>query len=323
MLKPYRISLVPFYTPLRYPGGKRRLAPAVMRLLEANDLKNVHYAEPYAGGAAIALALLFQEYASIISINDLSRPVYAFWHSVLNETERLCQRLSRTPITMAEWRRQRAVYDRRGSVDLDELGFATLFLNRTNRSGIIGGGVIGGKQQTGAWSLDARFNKTELVNRIRRISTYRSRIELHNLDAVEFMNTVVQKMGQDAFVFVDPPYIESGTKLYLNNYDIADHRKLADVIEQLNQPWVVTYDYAAVKHKLYASQRRIAYGLHYCAQNRYRGREAMFLSNRLRLPDTWTGSGRFPITPEHADYPLYGVIEPRRNSRPKLATKAQ
>src|SRR5579863_4109465 len=109
---------MPFYTPLRYPGGKRRLAPVVMRLLESNGLKDVHYAEPYAGGAAIALALLFEEYASTIHINDLSRPVFAFWHTVLNNTADLCRRIKSARVTMREWKRQRAVYEARSTVNL-------------------------------------------------------------------------------------------------------------------------------------------------------------------------------------------------------------
>src|SRR5579871_5548241 len=133
---------MPYYTPLRYPGGKRRLAPFVMRLLAENGMKNINYAEPYAGGAAVALALLLEEYASTIHINDLSRPVYAFWNSVINETSELCRRIERVKLSMAEWRRQRAIYENRETADLSELGFAALFLNRTNRSGIIGGGVI-------------------------------------------------------------------------------------------------------------------------------------------------------------------------------------
>src|SRR5215211_6202291 len=131
---------MPYYTPLRYPGGKRRLAATVVQFLKQNGLKDVKYVEPYAGGAAIALALLLEEYASVVHINDLSRPVYAFWHTLLNDNDGLCRRLDRVKVTMREWRRQRSVYERRETADLADLGFATLFLNRTNRSGIIGGG---------------------------------------------------------------------------------------------------------------------------------------------------------------------------------------
>ena len=278
-----------------------------MQILGANGLKGVDYAEAYGGGAAVALALVFEGYASTISINDVSRPVYAFWHTVLNDTERFCRRINRVHVTMDEWYRQRAIYDDQGKANLDDLGFATLFLNRTNRSGIIGGGVIGGKGQTGAWSIDARFNRKELVNRIQGISRYRSRIQLYNLDAKDFINSVVDGMGQSAFLFFDPPYIENGTKLYLNTYRIADHREIAKRIQPLKQPWIVTYDYSAVKHRLYASHRRIAYGLHYSAQSRYPGREVLFLSNTLRVPHAWERSRRFLMTPENSRYALYGL----------------
>src|SRR6266446_4205919 len=192
---------MPFYTPLRYPGGKRRIAPVVMRLLELNGFKDVEYVEPYAGGAAIALALLLEEYASAIHINDLSRPVYAFWHTVLNENHQLCRKIERVNITMNEWRRQRAIYDRQDTADLAELGFATLFLNRTNRSGIIAGGVIGGKEQGGAWTMNVRFNKNELIRRIRQIGRYRSRIKLYQMDALQFTKSVIPQLSSNAFLF--------------------------------------------------------------------------------------------------------------------------
>lgn len=67
------------------------------------------------------------------------------------------------------------------------IGFSTFFLNRTNRSGILKGGVIGGKNQEGQWKLDARYNKSDLISRIQKISKNRERIDLYNMDAIDFI----------------------------------------------------------------------------------------------------------------------------------------
>ena len=194
-------SVVPtlqrYYSPLRYPGGKRRLVNAVIRMLEWNNLGDIQYVEPYAGGASIALALLYEEYASEVYINDLSRPVFALWNLILNDAACLCSRIEKTPVDMVEWKRQRAIFENQEHADIEDLGFATLFLNRTNRSGVIGGGVIGGKAQTGNWKLDARFNKEELIQRIRKIWRHRTRIHLYRSDALDFTNEVVAGLGPE------------------------------------------------------------------------------------------------------------------------------
>ena len=288
----------------------------VSRLLEANELWNVQYVEPCAGGASLALALLYGEYASCIHINDLSRPIFAFWYTALYNTEQLCQRIEKTAVTMEEWNRQREIYEASEAADLSDLGFAAFFLNRTNRSGIIGGGVIGGKNQNGSWKLDCRFVKEELIRRIRRMSRYRTRIHLYQQDALEFTADIVANLNDNVLAFYDPPYIERGQDLYLDNYELEDHRKLADRVCRLSQPWIVTYDYdAAVGRELFPRQRFLGFELSYSAQSRHHGREAMFLSDCLRLPEEWNEEEVWvSLSAAKSNHPVFGKLEPPRNS---------
>lgn len=300
---------MPYYTPLRYPGGKRRLSTAVSQLLAANRLHDVEYVEPYAGGAAVALALLFEERASRVHINDLNPAVYAFWHSVLNENDALCNLIDGAKLSLAEWGRQRRVLSASPRDNLLQLGFAAFYLNRTNRSGILTGGVIGGQKQESQWGIDARFNRDELVQRIKRVGRYRNRIQLGNEDALGFVRRILPTIGQRAFVFFDPPYIDNGEDLYLNQYTLADHKDLARRISQLKTPWMVTYDTAAAREGLFAKHRRITYGLPYSAQKRYQGEEVMFLSQGLRIPSEWQQDGAILLTRPGSKHPLMGRLE--------------
>ena len=186
---------------------------------------------------------------------------------------------------MAEWKRQRRVYANRETADLDDLGFAALFLNRTNRSGIISGGVIGGKSQNGKWKMDARFNKDTLIQRLRKIGRYRDRIRLYQMDALDFTNEILPRLGHNSFTFFDPPYFDIQRPLYLNDYEVRDHRLLATRISELNQPWIVTYDLGAIRHKLYSGFRRMVYYLNYTTNRYYAGKEVLFFSDGLTLPD--------------------------------------
>lgn len=271
-----------FSTPLRYPGGKGKLTGFIKNIIKNNKLDGCSYVEPYAGGAGVALSLLFDGVVSSIHLNDLNPSIYAFWHAVLHQNEDLCALIESTPVTMDEWRKQRLVQDDATNYSLLELGFSTFFLNRTNRSGIIKGGVIGGKGQLGKWTLDVRFNKADLIKRITKIREYSEKIVIHNLDAVELIKNVIPKISGNALVYLDPPYYVKGQGLYQNYYQHDDHVVIANlVIESLNKHWIVSYDAAPEIIDMYKGQNKLIYGLNYSAQRKHVGSEVMFFSESL------------------------------------------
>ena len=273
-----------FVTPLRYPGGKGRLTQFVAGLMEENGLTGGHYVEPYAGGAGVAIALLRLEYASHVHINDVNRSVHAFWSAVLDNTEQLCARISKSPVSIAQWRRQRAV-QLDLSVDLLDLAFSTFFLNRVNRSGIILGGVIGGKEQLGEWKLDARYNKKDLIDRIQRIASLRHKISLYNLDANVLLGSALSQVPRRSLVYLDPPYYVKGKGLYEDHYEHDDHLAIALRVARLKQPWIVSYDNVPEIRRMYRDRRQRTFGLRYSAHTRYEGAEIVFFSNDLKIPD--------------------------------------
>lgn len=273
-------------SPLRYPGGKSRIADFVKQIIKDNNLLDGAYVEPYAGGAAVALSLLMDEYVSRIIINDKDRSIYAFWHCVLNETERLCRYIEETPVTMNTWRMQRELQltDNKKTADLFSLGFSTFFMNRTNRSGIIKAGVIGGLEQTGNYKIDARYKKEELIARIRRIAAYSDRIELHNEDAVDLVSRISHITPQNTILYLDPPYYKKGRGLYMNYYNDSDHKAIRDVITNVDTiKWIVSYDNSSFIKSLYKDFRSQEFYLNYSANNNGQGTEIMFFSNNCKI----------------------------------------
>ena len=270
-------------TPLRYPGGKSQLAPFVVELLRTNELFDGTYVEPFAGGAGIAWTLLLAGYVSEVWINDFDPAIYAFWYSVLNETDQLCERIAQTPVTIEEWHRQRKVQTET-SPSLLDLGFSTFFLNRTNRSGILKGGVIGGLLQEGAYPIDCRFNKADLVAKIRRVALYRSQIKLTRIDAEKYIRSVVKNLPAHALVNIDPPYYRRGPELYCSFYCHEHHVKLSAAIRQIKQPWMLTYDDTPQIRLMYAGLPSHSKELTYSAQVKRSAVELLVMSPLLCWP---------------------------------------
>lgn len=272
-------------TPLRYPGGKQRLWPFVKEILLTNGLKEGHYVEPYAGGAGVAIELLLRGCVSTIHLNDSCIGVYSFWHSILNETERFCSKVARASLTVDEWLKQREVFKDRARADRFDVGFATFYLNRCNRSGILTGGVIGGLSQSGHWKIDARFPRNELIKRIEAIAAKKSSIRIKNWDAERFLDSYVSKLPKTTLIYCDPPYFHKADRLYHDHYRIEDHARIAQVIQRrIKRHWIVSYDSALQIMEHYEKRRSFLYALQYNAARAYKGTEAFFFSDSLKLP---------------------------------------
>lgn len=274
-------------TPLRYPGGKQRLTPFIAEILDRNDAIGWNYAEPYAGGAGVAIELLLDRKVGHIYLNDSSRQIYAFWKSILTDTDAFCRRISRASLTLDAWRTHREVVRHPEDHDLGDLGFSTFFLNRCNRSGVLTAGVIGGVNQRGPWRIDARFPRNELIKRIETIAARRRQITVSNFDAEDFMTERVNALPKTTLVYCDPPYFARAKRLYLNVYQPDDHARLAKFIQKkLRRPWVVSYDDHPTIAALYRARRQFRYSIQYSAISAYEGSEAFIFSDALKIPRT-------------------------------------
>ena len=274
------------YTPLRYPGGKARFAPLITEVIATNDLIGGHYLEPYAGGAGVALVLLIDGAVEQIHINDADPAIAAFWRAVTQQHAALMKMVMSEPITIEAWQHWRSVMFGQTQASALELGFATLFMNRTNRSGILKAGVIGGKAQSGDYKLDARFMRDELCARLERISKHSKNIHVYEEDAEQLLMRCHQFLPPKSLVYLDPPYYMKGAGLYRNFYRHDDHSRIAKLLGSRNfkRRWIVSYDNVEEIRQMYAYATPYAYGLKYTAQRRYTGSEVMFFSNSVIAP---------------------------------------
>lgn len=264
-------------SPLRYPGGKAALAGVFADIINELALKDARYIEPYAGGAGAGVALLRHGVVAQLEVNDLDPAVHAFWLSIAESNKEFLRMLDSVPLSIPEWRRQREIYRSGNTSDPLSLGFAFFYLNRTNRSGVLTGGVIGGLSQQGNYKIDARFNRQTLRDRIAAIGDLSDQIIVREDDG----RTVIRDHAHDksAFMYIDPPYVEAGSLLYMNAFDARDHVKLAEVVNTISvAPWLMTYDISPLIEHLYRQHSVHEYELNYSARHPGKAAELMITS---------------------------------------------
>lgn len=273
-----------FESPLRYPGGKACIFPFMSKLFYENNLIGSSYAEPYAGGAGLALKLLFNEYVNEIYINDLDKSIFHFWKTMVEDNLIFCDWLEDVNISLDNWVYYKSILQNPIGYSAFDIAKSTFFLNRTNISGVIKGGIIGGQAQMGKYKIDARFNKTDLIKRIRRIDNFKDRINVSNLDGINFIKKM-NRIDENIFIYIDPPYVQKGADLYMNYYSKKDHSKLAKNVDLIHKKWLVSYDNHEFILSLYEKHRKILYRLSQAASNRI-GDEILIFSERLIFNDS-------------------------------------
>lgn len=271
-------------SPLRYPGGKNCIFTFVSSLISENSLDGCKYIEPYAGGAGLALRLLYEEYADSIVINDLDPLVYSFWTVCVDHSDRLIEWIEKTPITVETWKKCKKSISQRNYVDVFELASSFFFLNRTNISGVLNGGVIGGIQQKGKYKIDARFNKINLIRRIEKIARFSNRIEVTNMDGIDLIKKFTSYSNK-TFLYLDPPYYEKGSNLYLNSYKDKDHKNLSKYVSCISNPWLLSYDNHAFITNLYRDFAKRAYKIQHSTSNKI-GDEVFIFSNKVKFENS-------------------------------------
>lgn len=273
------------YSPLRYPGGKQKFYKKMLLILEENKLENITYVEPFAGGAGLAFALLLNHKVKKIILNDYDKSIYAFWYSILNHTDDFCNKIANTKISISEWRIQKEIQLNKDKTDLFSLGFSTFFLNRTNRSGIIKAGPIGGYKQTGKYKIDCRFNKEKLIALIKNIASFKENIEITNLDALDFIE-LLKSRNENYFIFFDPPYYKKGKDLYVNFYNHESHVILSkSIMKNLKDfRWIITYDNCDEIKEIYKSFNKKYYQLTYTAGTVRKATELLYY-NKIVIPE--------------------------------------
>lgn len=261
--------------------------PVISSVIKSHRMKHCIYVEPFAGGAGIAWSLLIDGVVDRVIINDADKAVYSFWRAIMESTQWFVEKIRTTPITVNEWRKQRDIL-RNSKKYSKELGFAMFFLNRTNRSGILDAGPIGGYDQAGEYKIDCRFNRDELIRKILKIAEYRSKTKIYNQDISTFLKRFLPQGNEnnEIFVYFDPPYYEKGQRLYMNFFSSKDHERLRDSVALLDCRWIMTYDDKPEIEELYESYQKSHFSINYSLSNKKKGGELMIYKDTSCVPSS-------------------------------------
>ena len=276
----------PTVTPLRYPGGKTWLFEYVKEFLHFHELESKIVVEPYAGSASISVGLLRGNLMKEAYIGEKDPIIVSFWNAVLTRNDELVEYISTLEVTMETWFALKKYLSPTSTTNYDivEVAGAFLFYNRTNYSGIIKGGPLGGKKQLSPYKLDCRFNKERIIERIRGLKGLYGRLHIVESDGLVFMQEMSSKFPEDSFFYVDPPYYGAGKDLYRFYFTDMEHESLSDFLTNLDPPWLLSYDNAEFIRNLYQMRTKFPVYTDYQSGHLKREVKELLISNRIIPP---------------------------------------
>ena len=249
-------------SPLRYPGGKRKLAVLIGQIFARAPVKPQLLVEPFAGGASVSISLLEAGFVENIALSDADELVAAFWQTVFSkQADELARMVEAAKVSISE--RERVIASRPHSTL--GLAFKCLFLNRTSFSGILhsNAGVVGGWHQRGKYKIGCRFNRKRLAERIRVLSMLRNRVQFVGCQSYEKTISMVSGMPrtrrspESVFWYFDPPFFERAERLYRKIFNSDDHRKFRDWLDVIPGHFVLSYDDVSAAEELYGDDPRL------------------------------------------------------------------
>ncbi|KQY83610.1 hypothetical protein ASD24_29680 [Paenibacillus sp. Root52] len=247
-----KIKLKKQLSPLRYPGGKGKIADRLLLSMRPEQLETL--ISVFAGGASVELALLEAKQIKNLILNDLDYGIFSLFTLIKYQPEDLIQRLKSSDPNHDDFFINREIIknDYKG-MDVMDAAWAMLIVNRLAYSGIYSANPLGGRKGTKEQLL-SRFNRDALCKRITQIHQMSERIQVHQQNAVEFIE---EHMWHDhSTIYIDPPYYQQGHALYRHFYTEERHIEVAELIDSIyeefpNVDFIVTYDNHSFIRDLY------------------------------------------------------------------------
>ncbi|MHB1439982.1 MAG: DNA adenine methylase [Cuniculiplasma sp.] len=276
----------PTVTPLRYPGGKTWLLDYVKEFIKFHKLELKAIIEPYAGSASVSIGLLREGLVDKAYICEKDPLIVAFWNAVLNQNEEFVEFIQSLEVSLETWLsfKKYLIFDSVHKYNTVELAGAFLFFNRTNYSGIIKGGPLGGKKQQSSYKFDCRFNREKIIEKIQGLHNLEGRLHVAEVDGISFMQRITSGTAENLLFYVDPPYYGAGRELYRYFFTDGDHENLSIFLKKLEHPWLLSYDDAEFIRDLYTNNEKFPVYTDYQSGNLRRNVRELLISNYLIPP---------------------------------------